>query len=149
MPTCEWETILQGLQDYLTTQLRAAYPDNPDAFASCDLNAQDFQSIAAASTPAVAMWQQARTRTDPDVPSFTRRLKLIGIIRRTGSTAALLQTEGNYLERYLDEWFEDPLTIGGYSVTVYQAPNQQSYVFGGSEECWLDYDVTIRFQEAL
>lgn len=144
----EWELITAGLAAYLTDALRAAY--TADCFAEdVTSGAHDWQTLDPGFTPAIAIWQLERTQPDPDVPSYLRSVRLVALIRRKAASAAVMQTDGNELERNLDTWFRDPLVLGGSQVSIFHGSGQTSTVDAGDNECLLDYYVTVKYRQSL
>lgn len=145
--TCNREVFLDGLSSYLTGRLVAVYGNGVDGLECTRDLSVNPQDINAEATPTIRLLEGTRRSAgNVEIPLFNLELKLVVIIRRQASTSALImQTEGNEFEKNLDGWLFAVNTISGVHVSVFQSSGQQSTVYAGDSEVWIEYDTTLQY----
>lgn len=143
------ETILAALASSLTSALVAEYGAGRAATRDLSIDAAQVQPE---QTPRILIIEGTRTVSSESetgqVPAYDLTLQILGLIRRdTSAQAANLQTEGNYLEAFLDRTLAAIGALGDHAVSIHQRTSNTSTVAAGDGEVWVVYDTTLRYWE--
>lgn len=143
--TSHREAILNALAAALTVSLEAEY----GADHVCERSfKKDLTTFGPEATPRLRINAMDRTPADsPDLPIYDLTLQVIGFIKRSDTSEALLEAEGGRLEAFLDNVLLSEGTLAGYSVSIFQRQGQASLVAADDSQCWVVYDLTLRYAE--
>jgi hypothetical protein len=148
MSDCPRERFMAALQAVLDAAIKTTY--GPDATVLRNIDAPETSESE--STPRAWLVEMPRRRTETTeavVPIYDLQVKLYGVVRRKDTSQALMQTEGNNLEYWMDRTLLNITVLAGGNAVVFQEPGQTSGVYAGDNEAWLEYDFTLRYAQEV
>ena len=142
--TCARETDMAALEAALTTDLAASY--GTACIATRNLSF-DPQGLMPEETPRLSLWEQGRVAQQADEFHVFRTLTLwiIGTVKAVTTNSAIIQSQLNELESWLDHTLSGYQNLGGITVGI--LPTGQSLCSAGDQEGVLQYEVRIDYAE--
>ncbi len=142
--TCARETVMVALESALTADLGATY--GTACIATRNLSF-DPQGLMPEETPRLSLWEQGRAPQQADEFHVFRTLTLwvIGTVKAVTANSAIIQTQLNELESWLDHTLSGYQSLGGITVGI--LPTGQSMCSAGDQEGVMQYEVHIDYAE--